>query len=100
MVNKRGLKGLLMNLILPGLGTIFLENKNHGQLQLTIFLFPIIISIIFGSFLNSIINKSAILPIIFASIMLISWIWALVFSIKFLTTEREAALNTNNLNSK
>ncbi len=100
MVNKRGLKGLLMNLILPGLGTIFLENKNHGQLQLTIFLFPIIISIIFGSFLNSIINKSAILPVIFALIMLISWIWALVFSIKFLTTEREAALNTNNLNSK
>lgn len=82
MVDKRGIKGLLMNLILPGLGTIFLENKNHGQLQLTIFLFPIVISIIFGAFLNNIIAKTAVIPVIFALIMLTSWVWALTSSIK------------------
>ncbi len=98
MVNKRGIKGLLINLILPGLGTIFLENKKHGQLQLTIFLFPVAISILFGSFLNTIITKSPVIPILFALIMFSAWIWALTFSIKFLRTSENETTMQNNLN--
>ncbi len=98
MVNKRGVKGLLVNLILPGLGTIFLENKKHGQIQLSLFLFPIVISILFGSFLNNIITKSPVIPILFALIMFSTWIWALTYSIKFLRTSKNETTMQNNLN--
>ncbi|MAG47033.1 hypothetical protein CL617_00370 [archaeon] len=91
-MNKRGIKGLIFNLIIPGTGTIFLKNKKHGQIQLSLFLLPVIVSIIFGSVLNATVTTSAVLPIIFSTIMLSSWIWALTASVKFLRANQPSVL--------
>ena len=91
MENRECIKGLVLNIIFPGIGTIFLKNKKYGEIQLGLFISPIAISVIFGAVLNDIVTKSAFLPLIFFTIMFSVWIWALSSSIRSILSEKQKA---------
>ena len=63
-----GIVFLILNLVLPGLGTVIWGNRTHGIIQLIMWILGVPLSIL----------------LIGAPIALAAWIWALISSLKFL----------------
>lgn len=68
----KNIVGLLVNLVIPGVGTIIWGDNNKGIPQLVLFLVGLVLSVIFIG-----------IPLAFGA-----WLWALVAGIKKLTAKK------------